>query len=101
MSAANAFALCLSIAFFTLAVAQLSIWRVMRQGCWAGFAVTALMASAYFLFEGRMPPVANRPHFSATALAFAMMSIGCSELAAPDSPMRLEKKRSIDWGCPN
>ena len=36
MSAANAFALCLSIAFFTLAVAQLSIWRVMRQGCWAG-----------------------------------------------------------------
>jgi methyl-accepting chemotaxis protein len=82
MSAANAFALCLSIAFFTLAVAQLSIWRVMRQGCWAGFAVTALMASAYFLFEGRMPPVANRPHFSATALAFAMMSIGWLSVGA-------------------
>lgn len=82
MSAANAFALSLSIAFFTLSVAHLSIWRVMRQRCWVGFAVTALAASTYFLFERRMPLVENRPHFAATALAFTMMLVGWLSVGA-------------------
>jgi methyl-accepting chemotaxis protein len=82
MSALQAFALCLSIAFATLALAHLSTWRTMRQGCWAGFAATAALASAYFLLDHRMPVVNNRPNFGATVAGFALMSLGWLSVSA-------------------
>ena len=82
MSAPQALSLCLSIAFATLALAQVSIWRTLRQGCWAVFAFTAALASVYFLLQHRMPPVNNQPHFGATVLAFAMMSMGWLSVGA-------------------
>lgn len=82
MSAPQAFATSLSIAFAVLALAHVSIWRTMRQGCWAGFAATAMLAAGYFLLEPFMPLAGNRPHFVATVLGFALMTLGWLSVGA-------------------
>jgi len=82
MTAPQAFAFSLSLAFAILALAHVSIWRTMRRGCWAGFAATALLASVYFVIEPFMPVTNNRPNFAATSLAFALMSLGWLSVGA-------------------
>lgn len=82
MSAPQAFALSLSVAFAMLALAHCSIWRTMRQGCWAGFSATAALAAGYFLIDRLMPVVNNRPNVVATALGFALMAMGWLSVGA-------------------
>ncbi|MBQ0957776.1 hypothetical protein KAK06_02290 [Ideonella sp. 4Y11] len=76
MTAPHAFALCLSAAFTLLAWAHFSVWRAMRQGCWATFAATCLLGALYFGMDHQMPVVGDRPNLAGTVAGFVLMVLG-------------------------
>ncbi|MBQ0929472.1 hypothetical protein KAK07_14645 [Ideonella sp. 4Y16] len=82
MTAPQAFALSLAFALALLALAHFSVWRAMRQGCWAAFAATCGLATLYFLLDHRMPVVGDRPNLVGTVAGFLLMMLGWLSVGA-------------------
>ena len=61
MTSYSAFALVSSLALFTISMAFLALWRVLKESYWGQFALVTLIAGTVYALDIFTRPVGDRP----------------------------------------
>ncbi|HEX5310821.1 methyl-accepting chemotaxis protein [Aquabacterium sp.] len=81
MNAHEVFALASALALLATSMAFWALWRGLRSGVWRHFALTCLVGGLFYLLDGRVAPVGERPYPAGVtigSLAIVALLVGMS-----------------------
>lgn len=81
MNAHEVFALASALALLATSMAFWALWRELRSGVWRHFALTCLVGGVFYLLDGRVAPVGERPDPAGVtigSLAIVALLVGMS-----------------------